>query len=1653
MTFREILKEFQENTWTVRDQGTKFELLILRWFKTANLYKDIISNIWMIDDFPSKKDIGDRDIGIDIVAKTKEGEYWAIQCKCYKESTLITKSDVDTFVTASSMSFRDPITMKTTQFARRIWVATSNRYTSTAKLVINDPTLHILHLGINQLDQSGINWDSLLMGEYSEDLYTHKKLRDYQQTAIDKAIDYFVDHDRGKLIMACGTGKTFTSLKITEQYLNKKGFVLFLVPSISLLSQSLQSWMESRECKMKAVCVCSDADSSRLNDNDDMSYNLMDIPLPAYTDKENILKQFRHYNPEEELVVVFSTYQSVDKVHEAQAEYGRSFDLMICDEAHRTTGININTGKKEENSNFVLVHDNEYLPAKKRMYMTATPKIYKSCDKMDATDKDFTVCTMNKPDFYGDTFYNLSFAKAVDDKWLCDYKVLILTIKESYLPKESLKKAENGEYIFNDATKLMGCVNALSKKVRGDGGITFDTDPTPMRRAIAFNTQIRVRRSRAEGAIYSEEVAKMFPQICQDRKNELKEKYENAIANGEKAEDLYSPDEIVNVQSRHIDGTMSSIQREELLDWLKEDAADPMECRVLSNVRCLSEGVDVPALDAVLYLSGRSSKVDIIQSVGRVMRPYKKGEPDEKKYGYIIIPVVLDDDYKPEEVLKEHERFKNVWDILEALRSFDDRLANEVEVAKLNHQRPQHIQIVDTGGNGIQFGMHGGEGVPNQEEINRRLAEQFGQLQSQIFARLVEKVGDRIYWERWAKGIANDAKTIITRITGLINQSDVKPTFEEFLHSLQIDINDTITATQAIEMLAQHMITAPIFEALFKDYQFEQNNSVSASMGKMIGLLNEHHAAQETEMLQSFYDSVRKTLQDIKPLSGKQEVLKDLYDKFFKNAFPDMVKKLGIVYTPIECVDFIIKSVDKLLKQEFGRALTDEGVHILDPFTGTGTFITRLLQSRLIQQKDMERKYRFEIHCNEIVLLAYYVADVNIEAVYHELTNSPEYISYDNICLTDTFQMDERKISGRLDETKMFGENTDNIRRQMETPIQVIIGNPPYEDGKDSANEETGKTSYPNLEKRVKDTYVSDNEGSKTLTRHQYNSFLMAFRWASDRIIENENGGIIGFISNGAWISNNIGFRRSLLKEFSKIYVLNLRGKQTTRGEESKREGGKIFGSGSRSQIAITFLIRKADEKEDTPAEIFYHDIGDYLDTKQKKDMLVKYEDVDGVDWERIKPSRQGDWINHQNEDYKRLNVSLEPVDDGRLRSHSFFAIKSVGVSSNRDAWVYNSSIAKVAASMASMIDFYNRERVNLQKKFAKDKDISVDDFLTKDPKQINWTRAIKGKAKNNEEIVFDSLNIVNANYRPFCRMNFYWQKNVIESPSITDSLFPIVEENGKRKMLDNVVISVSGAHADSFSCLISDKITCIDYVNKTQIFPLYYYKEVEKTINPTLFDVEVAQYKKLDGITDWITEEVRKKYNDMETKRISKEDIFYYVYGMLHSEDYRRKYKNDLAQSLPWIPIVEELKDFKAFVKAGRELADIHLNYEMQGCYPGVVVEGEEKGNFQVTKMRYETINGEPHRETIIYNEDITIRNIPLEAYNYVINSFPAIHHILDRYCIRQDIKGSGIINDPNDWAIEHNNPRYILDLLLSVINLSMKTLEIVKNLPKLNL
>jgi predicted helicase len=504
---------------------------------------------------------------------------------------------------------------------------------------------------------------------------------------------------------------------------------------------------------------------------------------------------------------------------------------------------------------------------------------------------------------------------------------------------------------------------------------------------------------------------------------------------------------MVTVQAMHMDGTMAAPQRDQMLSWLKEETPGN-ECRVITNVRVLSEGVDVPSLDSVLFLSARNSQVDVVQSVGRVMR-----KSPGKKYGYIIIPVVVPVDVEPEHALDDNERYKVVWTVLNALRAHDDRFNALVNKLELNKKRPNQILVggtetsFDGDGNPIDKNSDGFNGDSQNNQIGQQIAMQFEQLQDVVFARMVQKVGDRRYWEQWAKDVAIIADRQIERIKYLIDEkNDQRDAFDRFLVGLQKNINPSINKEQAIEMLAQHIITQPIFDALFEGYSFVKSNAVSIAMQGMIDSLEKgSNLAEQDETLQRFYDSVHKRAEGIDNSEGKQRIIIELYDKFFKTAFPKMVEKLGIVYTPVEVVDFIIHSVNDILKKEFGRSVSDENIHILDPFTGTGTFIVRLLQSGLIDIKDLERKYKEELHANEIVLLAYYIAAINIENAYHDATPDPDdgvgkanYTSFDGIVLTDTFQLNETD-EGEIHYEEMLKKNSDRVERQKKAPLRIIM--------------------------------------------------------------------------------------------------------------------------------------------------------------------------------------------------------------------------------------------------------------------------------------------------------------------------------------------------------------------------------------------------------------------------------------------------------------------------------------------------------------------------------------------------------------------------------------------------------------------------------------
>ena len=885
---------------------------------------------------------------------------------------------------------------------------------------------------------------------------------------------------------------------------------------------------------------------------------------------------------------------------------------MICDEAHRTTGVDL---KDQEASYYTRVHDGEYLAAHKRLYMTATPRIYKDSAKQRAREQDQVakIYSMDDADEYGDTFHRLDFSDAVAMDLLSDYKVLVLMVNQGHANAsvhELLAMMEKTN--LNDAAKIIGCWNGLSKRIADEEALPL-TDTAPMHRAVAFCQSIAA----------SKQVEHYFSDIVQA--------YRQSSPHDDAA---------LGCTVQHVDGTQNALKRNQALQWLR-DEPEENECRILSNVRCLSEGVDVPALDAVLFLSPRNSQVDVVQAVGRVMR-----KADGKDYGYIILPVCVDEDKSPEEALQDDKTYKVVWQVLQALRAHDNRFNAEINRIELNKGRQGKINVIGVGFGEPTDDEIDGEGEADPPRSTLQLPINLKDWKDALYARLVLKCGDRRYWETWAKDVAEIAGRNITRIKELVGKSDAdyRDIFEEFMTELRQNINPSVSEAGAIEMLAQHLITRPVFDALFEGYSFIGSNPVSKTMQAVLELLDEQNLETETASLQGFYDSVRRRASGIDNAAGRQKIVIELYEKFFKEAFPKMAESLGIVYTPVEVVDFILHSVNDLLQQEFGESLSSENVHILDPFTGTGTFLTRLLNSDLIADTDLERKYRQELHANEIVLLAYYIAAVNIEETYHERLQvkhliegngaDVKYESFPGIVLTDTFQINERD-GDMLDQ--IFPINSKRVLKQKDTPIRVVLGNPPYSAGQSSANDNNANLSYPRLDQSIATSYVEHS--TATNKNSLYDSYIRAFRWASDRIGEE---GIVAYVSNGGWLDGNAmdGFRKCLVDEFSSIYCFNLRGNQRTAGELSRREGGKIFGSGSRASITITFLVKKKDASG--ACQIRYHDIGDYLDRKQKLDTIKGFGSIQNMEdrFRPIIPNAHHDWINQRSEAISELPAS-----------------------------------------------------------------------------------------------------------------------------------------------------------------------------------------------------------------------------------------------------------------------------------------------------------------------------------------------------------------------------------------------------------------------------
>ena len=1552
MTFAKILDKYRKISTSEVDKGTRFEVLMKNFLKTYQIYSGKFSEVWMWNDFPYRAELGGKDLGIDIVAKTYNGEFWAVQCKCYAKTTQINKPAVDSFLATSSKTFDGD-----KKFSNRLWISTTNNWNNEAEITIKNQVPPVSRIGLTDLENAAVDWEKLDAGITGDDavIKIRQKLK-HQQDAINAAQVHFQNHERGKLIMACGTGKTYTSLKIAEK-LFPRGKILFLVPSISLLSQTLAEWSIFAELPLDSICVCSDETASR-GRTEDLTQN-EDLPLPATTDKNEIARRLNLKNPRAGLQVVFSTYQSLKQVSEAQKIWNEEFDLIICDEAHRTTGY----GK--DATAFTAVHSNDFIKAKKRMYMTATPRLYTSKSVKKSVDKDLMLWSMDDKDIYGEEFFYIGFGDAIKKNLLSDYKVIVLNIGKQNIPaavQNALSK--NGKLDFADSAKIVGCLNAIFKKSISNAELIVPSDPAPMKKAVAFCTKIET----------SKNVANAFNELQKDG---------------------------FKVAADYVEGKMSSAVRNEKLKWLKDTPDNSEICRILTNARCLSEGVDVPTLDAVIFFSPKKSKIDIVQAVGRVMR---KPHGTEKKYGYVIIPVVIPVDKNPEDVLAESDDFGTIWDILNAMRAHDTRIDILIEDIKMN-KKP-------TGGKG-----NGGDGGEPPEIILDGFSEEWQKI---IYARMVENVGNRLYWEQWAQDISKIAETHKQKILQLTATRE----FRNFILDLRENINPTISEKDAVEMLAQHLISRPVFDALFENYSFAKNNAISKSMQQILDILDT--GENDNAQLEKFYNSVRERCSIAKTAEDKQKIIIELYDKFFKIALPKEVEKLGIVYTPVEVVDFILNSVNDVLQKEFNRTLSSKNVHILDPFTGTGTFITRLLQSGLILKKDLLRKYQNELHANEIVLLAYYIAAINIENSFHDAAGLQDFFPFDGICLTDTFQTYENQNA----EVETFQsmhtplqENFERVKDQLNTEIKVIIGNPPYSVGQKSANDNAQNNYYAKLESHISETYAAGTQA--TNKNSLYDSYIKAFRWASDRI---NGGGIIAFVTNAGWLDGAAmdGLRKCFAREFSSIYVFNLRGNQRTQGEISRKEGGKIFGSGSRAPIAITILVKNPDATQATGNSkeakgenpyclmpnasclIKYCDIGDYLSRDEKLRKITRLHSVLSDEFKILTPNDKGDWINQRGDSFENY-LPLAPAKKFDATAQSFFVTNSRGIATARDVWCYNFSKSKLEENMQTTINFYNENTP-----------------LNVDSTKITWTDLTRSNKTRKRQYFFDAAKIFESMYRPFCKQYFYFDEWLNERVYQMPKIFP----TGKEK---NLLICVPGVgDSKNFSVFIVDKIPDLGIEGASQCFPLYWYATSNGAQLPGF-----ETYDRRDGVTDFIWRQARLSYGDAVTK----EDIFYYIYGFLHLPAYREKFSAELKKSLPRLFLVPETKKFWQLSKAGRALAEIHLNYETQSPVAQVEVVKRAE-NYRVEKLKLSA-----DKKTLIYNKDITIKNIPSDAFKWVVNGRSPLEWIVDRYQVKIDAT-SQITNNPNDWATAHGET-YILDLILSCITVSLKTLEIVENLP----
>ncbi|MBR4399309.1 MAG: DEAD/DEAH box helicase [Aeriscardovia sp.] len=1342
------------------------------------------------------------DTGCDLVVKTRDGSLYMVQCKNHSESTLT--KDGAHLSNIFQLAAENDIPKERVIFA----------YLAKGISHYAEDTLETAGICIDEDDFDSIDWAPFFEKGKKK---AGKELRPYQKEAVEACVEGFKAEKEegkpqiGKLVMACGTGKTFTSLSLVKE-LSKDGpyNVLFLAPFIALVSQTFREW--TCEEDIASVVVCSDSTASKKKRNsgeeEEIDERLQDVPFPVSTDSGTISQSWKTaLESDYRLHVVFSTYQSIEAVKEFQERSGVRFDLTICDEAHRTAS--------EEGSLFSQAVDPDYIETQKKLFMTATPKIY--CDKKAARkqkgakgeeDKEERpeFYSMDDEEKYGPEFYRFGFGEAVDQGWLCDYRVLILAMREGGVnPK--IRDVISGTEAAKEERQ------ALVKK--RDGKKKEESRRAAQKKLEEFENELSTLAGKIQGAYIDlsdleasnqGEVGKAFDNVVSFREvgagsdpSNLKEPrfahsaigFASKINTSKIIKQTFSdpafPAIGPKIECRHIDGETRSDRRLEDLSWLKQGEKDD-EIRLITNAQCLSEGVDVPALDAVIFFEKKVSQIGIIQAVGRVMR-----KAPGKEFGYIILPVILQDAQDPEGALEKNDEFARIWEILQSMRSVDERLDAKINTLYLSKK-----------GRLKRAKKKQAEGLasPQQAELPFEFDKQ---LQKSLVSFILSKCGSSMYWEDWVENISGSVQNMINEIGELADTPAIKPKFEEFKENLSKTLHKEQSKEDAVNLIAQFIVTRPVFSILFPASDFD-SNPISRALEGIADDFKDAYKAYDKELGELKFSMEQAAKAVAKDPGARKRLVKNFYEKFYQKVFPKEADANGIVYTPEPVVDFMIKETDRLLQRNFGKRLQDEGVQILDPFSGTGTFVTRLLDKSLgvIDDEHIGEKYEKEIWANEIMPTAYYISTLNIEDAMKQRTGEAK--SFPGAVLTDTFCISEAK--GMLD-ASLFSQNSDRENEEEDKKIWAIISNPPYSQNQGNSNENNAHARYDVLDKGIASAYKSLQDSTNTQALND--SYIRAFKWASDRL---KGKGIVAFITNAGWLRSvtGAGVRCRFATAFNDIYVYDLKGNINL---NDPAEGGNIFGNQSKTAIAISFLVKNPDSNHE--GQIHYISVPDFVSTDDKLDLMEDIRDKE-PEWESLTMDGFGDWLGKRDNSF----YSLLPMGiiENRDKVDGIFNIWSAGIQTNRDYWVYSFSKENLLDNVSIFEDFFNEE---LERWERSSKTGKIEDFVRQDPTKIKW-----GPEGSKVYTLLRESSYLKINpsctrislYRPFTKKYLYFYEPLIHRPGQQPDLFP--EANSS-----NLEICVPGIGPNVFSCLMVNEVPDLNgKPGGMQCFPLYRYQK-----------------------------------------------------------------------------------------------------------------------------------------------------------------------------------------------------------------------------------